>query len=197
MGIITNTYMTYDFISFNSQTNKCIVNTLRTIIHQTHELSSKMAIHAKANKKYYDGMNQTPLIFKDTLSALNFEMFVLILQDCINKIGSELNIDIPSIITTQANASLLYPMILNENVTFSDWSPWCRSHIFETLKNNGYKNKNDGKKKHNRRQSSLFGVNAFPIDQTYDLFAGTRNSDDDDDEYYDNNNHNDPNCLIM
>merc|ERR1712157_566512 len=71
-SIITNTYMTYDFISFNSQTNKCIVNTLRTIIHQTHELSSKMAIHAKANKKYYDGMNQTPLIFKDTLSALNF-----------------------------------------------------------------------------------------------------------------------------
>ena len=60
------------------------------------------------------------------------------MQDCINKIGSELNIDIPSVITTQANASLLYPMILEEDVLFSDWSPWCRSHIFETLKSYGY-----------------------------------------------------------
>jgi len=130
--------MTYDFISFNAQTNKHIVNTLGTIIHQTHDKSSKMAIHAKATKKYYDALNQTPLIFKDTLSALNFEMFVLILQDCINKIGSELDIDIHSEIKTQVNASLLYPMILEDNVLFSEWYPWCRSHIFETLKLNGY-----------------------------------------------------------
>lgn len=77
-SIVTNTYMTYDFISFNSEMNKCIVSTLNAIRHQTHELSSKMAIHAKANNKYIDALNQTPLVFTDTLSALNFEMFVLV-----------------------------------------------------------------------------------------------------------------------
>jgi len=70
----------------------------------------------------------------------------------------------------------------------------------------------DGKK-HNKRQSSLFGVKAFPMDQTYDLFAGLRNSDNDDDEFddiydeddeFETNNikknytdKHDPNCLIM
>lgn len=77
-SIVTNTYMTYDFISFNSEMNKCIVSTLNAIRHQTHEIASKMAIHAKANRKYNDALNQTPLIFTDTLSALNFEMFVLV-----------------------------------------------------------------------------------------------------------------------
>eukprot|EP01084_Bolivina_argentea_P042419 78208_1 len=68
-SIVTNTYMSYDFISFNSETNQSIVNTMRTIIHQNHEKSQKMAIYAKANKKYFDGMNQIqniPLIFTDT-----------------------------------------------------------------------------------------------------------------------------------
>eukprot|EP00483_Globobulimina_turgida_P011455 UN11477 len=186
-SIVTNTYMTYDFISFNQQTNKSIVNTLRLILYQTHEICSKMAIHAKANRKYLDGMNQTPLIFKDTLAALNFEMFVLILQDCINKISTELQLnDIHSIITTQANSSLLYPMILHENVMFSDWYPWCRSHIFHTLKDYGYINQNkkvqvfNKPSKHIRRESSLFGPKAFPIDQMCDLFA-VPNVDEEDD----------------
>merc|ERR1712130_665683 len=97
------------------------------------------AIFAKANKEYATSMNQTPLIFKTTLSALNFEMFVLILQDCINKIEAELdNINIPSVITTQANPSLLYPMILEQNVGFSEWYEWIRVHIFESLKDFGY-----------------------------------------------------------
>ena len=77
-SIVTNTYMTYDFLCFNPETTSSIVNTLRSIIHQSRELSSKMAIHAKANKKYQEGMSQTPLVFPDTLSALNFEMFVLV-----------------------------------------------------------------------------------------------------------------------
>eukprot|EP00486_Rosalina_sp_Unknown_P015588 CAMPEP_0201596394 /NCGR_PEP_ID=MMETSP0190_2-20130828/193087_1 /ASSEMBLY_ACC=CAM_ASM_000263 /TAXON_ID=37353 /ORGANISM="Rosalina sp." /LENGTH=154 /DNA_ID=CAMNT_0048056719 /DNA_START=1088 /DNA_END=1552 /DNA_ORIENTATION=- len=78
----------------------------------------------------------------------------------------------------------------------------------------------DGKK-HNRRQSSLFGMKSFPMDQTVDLFAGVRSSDDEDMDEYDNHNHsprhsthnnqnnkpelndndndndNDSNCLIM
>jgi len=231
-SIVTNTYMTYDFISFNSQTNACIVNTLRSIIHQTHEVSSKMAIFAKANKKYATSMNQTPLIFKTTLSALNFEMFVLILQDCINKIEAELdNIDIPSVITTQANPSLLYPMILKQNIAFSEWAAWIRVHLFESLKDFGYIKEIDqiienstsneeeqqgkeveilyDKKKHNRRQSSLFGMKAFPTDDTYDLFAGAIGSpsEDEDEEEEEKENKfayvsdsmdsNDPNCLIM
>ena len=65
--------MTYDFISLNKEMNKQNVSTLNAIRHQTHELSSKMAIHAKANNKYIDALNQTPLVFTDTLSALNFE----------------------------------------------------------------------------------------------------------------------------
>ena len=77
-SIVTNTYMTYDFLCFNPETTSSIVNTLRSIIHQSRELSSKMAIHAKANKKYQEGMSQSPLVFPDTLSALNFEMFVLV-----------------------------------------------------------------------------------------------------------------------
>jgi len=221
-SIVTNTFMTYDFISFNAPTNVCIVNTLRSIIHQTHEVSSKMAIFAKANKKYATSMNQTPLIFKTTLSALNFEMFVLILHDCINKIEAELdNINIPSVITTQANPSLLYPRICDENIAFSEWAAWIRVHLFESLKDFGYikeidqiieknddTNKNNkeveilyDKKKHNRRQSSLFGMKAFPTDDSYDLFAGAIDDQADDEEddtfEYVSEDDDDTNCLIM
>ena len=75
-SIVTNTYMTYDFISFNPESNHSIVNTMRSIIGQSMRTAKKFAIFAKANKKY---INQTrPLIFKDNLEMLNFEMFVLV-----------------------------------------------------------------------------------------------------------------------
>ena len=60
------------------------------------------------------------------------------LQDCMLKIGNELDVDIPSLIETEANPSLLYPMLEEEDVLFSDWYPWIRSHIFDALKSYGY-----------------------------------------------------------
>merc|ERR1712087_1085138 len=220
-SVVTNTYMTYDFICFNAETTHTIVHTLRGIIHQSRELSSKMAIRAKANRKYLDGMNQTPLVFHNTLSALTFEIFVLVLQNSINKIGSELNIDIPSAIESQANASLLYPILIEEDIPFSEWQSWCRTRLSDSLSELGYYQQDEdtlpshdptlddvdsGSRsprkvswdtnledeshdeaptrsrvvidKH-RRQSSLFGVKAFPMDESYDLFAGNLLSGDD------------------
>lgn len=162
--------------------------------------------------------------------SIQMNACVQILQDCINKIGAELdNIDIPSVITTQANPSLLYPMILEQNIAFSEWYEWIRMHIFESLKDFGYIKEVDeiinnekgkgneveilyDKKKHNRRQSSLFGIKAFPTDDSYDLFAGVRGMDDEDDEEHENQTNDihlhmetqddcmdskDENCLMM
>eukprot|EP00485_Elphidium_margaritaceum_P009137 CAMPEP_0202688930 /NCGR_PEP_ID=MMETSP1385-20130828/4309_1 /ASSEMBLY_ACC=CAM_ASM_000861 /TAXON_ID=933848 /ORGANISM="Elphidium margaritaceum" /LENGTH=494 /DNA_ID=CAMNT_0049343989 /DNA_START=82 /DNA_END=1566 /DNA_ORIENTATION=+ len=137
-SIVTNTYMTYDFIAFNADTNFSIVHILRSIIQQTHERASKMAIYAKANRKYNDALGLQPLVFTDTVSALEFEMFVLVLQDCIHKVGAQLDIDIPSVITTDSNASLLFPLVVEDGIAFSDWHDWCRYYLLDTLRSHGY-----------------------------------------------------------
>lgn len=123
---------------------------------------------------------------------LSITFYIQILQDCINKIGSELNIDIPSVITTQANASLLYPMILEEDVLFSDWSPWCRSHIFETLKSYGYIKQIDD----NINADNEYGIINEEANNT-EKKENTYNDNDDDSKQdkehievlYDNKNH--------
>lgn len=163
-----------------------------------------------------------------------------VLRDCIHKVGAELDIDVPSAISTKANASTLYPMVLEENIKFSEWSAWCRLRLFESLKSYGYIQQTQPSlniarmsvdtnisalseapgssvleglrtprkvswdkslvdddtdslpnKPHesitkvlidrHRRQSSLFGKNTFPMNESYDLFAGNVLSGDESD----------------
>ena len=75
LSIVTQTYLTYDILTFDKNINHNIVQIIRSLINQTSHTSKTMAIHAKANKKY---IKIAPIIFANKIDSYYFEIFVLV-----------------------------------------------------------------------------------------------------------------------